>query len=81
MLYPDHAALAHGVLEAIDDVDRLNRLQERAFARLQRPLRLVEPRPANRVGDRRHDRDRGLQRRLSLGAVAADAPWRIMASK
>ena len=31
MLYPDHAALAHGVLEAIDDVDRLNRLQERAF--------------------------------------------------
>lgn len=32
MLYPDHAALAHGVLEAIDDVDRLNRLQERAFA-------------------------------------------------
>jgi glycosyltransferase involved in cell wall biosynthesis len=32
MLYPDHAALAHGVLEAIDDLDRLNRLQERAFA-------------------------------------------------
>jgi glycosyltransferase involved in cell wall biosynthesis len=32
MLYPDHAALAHGVLEAIDDVNRLNRLQERAFA-------------------------------------------------
>jgi glycosyltransferase involved in cell wall biosynthesis len=32
MLYADHAALAHGVLEAIDDVDRLNRLQERAFA-------------------------------------------------
>lgn len=32
MLYFDHAALAHGVLEAIDDVDRLNRLQERAFA-------------------------------------------------
>jgi len=31
MLYPDHAALAHGVLEAIDDLDRLNRLQERAF--------------------------------------------------
>ena len=31
MLYPDHAALAHGVLEAIDDIDRLNRLQERAF--------------------------------------------------
>jgi glycosyltransferase involved in cell wall biosynthesis len=31
MLYPDHAALAHGVLEAIDDVDRLNRLQEGAF--------------------------------------------------
>ena len=31
MLYPDHAALAHGVLEAIDDVERLNRLQERAF--------------------------------------------------
>jgi glycosyltransferase involved in cell wall biosynthesis len=32
MLYSDHAALAHGVLEAIDDVDRLNRLQERAWA-------------------------------------------------
>ena len=32
MLYADHAALAHGVLEAIDDVDRLNRLQERAWA-------------------------------------------------
>ena len=31
MLYPDHAALAHGVLEAIDDVERLNWLQERAF--------------------------------------------------
>jgi len=32
MLFPDHAALAHGVLEAIDDVALLNRLQERAFA-------------------------------------------------
>jgi glycosyltransferase involved in cell wall biosynthesis len=32
MLYADHAALAHGVLEAIDDVERLNRLQERAYA-------------------------------------------------
>jgi hypothetical protein len=32
MLYPDHAALAHGVLEAIDDVALLNRLQERAVA-------------------------------------------------
>jgi len=32
MLFPNHTALAHGVLEAIDDVDRLNRLQERAFA-------------------------------------------------
>ncbi|MBN9514264.1 MAG: glycosyltransferase family 4 protein [Alphaproteobacteria bacterium] len=32
MLFPDHAALAHGVLEAIDDLDLLNRLQERAFA-------------------------------------------------
>jgi glycosyltransferase involved in cell wall biosynthesis len=32
MLFPDHAALARGVLEAIDDVDKLNRLQERAFA-------------------------------------------------
>lgn len=32
MLFSDHAALAHGVLEAIDDVDRLNRLQERAWA-------------------------------------------------
>jgi glycosyltransferase involved in cell wall biosynthesis len=32
MLYPDHAALAHGVLEAIDDLALLNRLQERAYA-------------------------------------------------
>jgi glycosyltransferase involved in cell wall biosynthesis len=32
MLYPDHAALARGVLDTIDDVGRLNRLQERAFA-------------------------------------------------
>ena len=32
MLFTDHAALAHGVLEAIDDLDRLNRLQERAWA-------------------------------------------------
>ncbi len=32
MLYPDHQALARGVLETIDDVDRLNRLQERAYA-------------------------------------------------
>lgn len=32
MLFPDHAALAHGVLEAIDDVERLNSLQERAYA-------------------------------------------------
>lgn len=32
MLFPDHDALAHGVLDAIDDVDRLNRLQERAYA-------------------------------------------------
>jgi glycosyltransferase involved in cell wall biosynthesis len=32
MLYPDHAALARGVLDTIDDVERLNRLQERAFA-------------------------------------------------
>jgi glycosyltransferase involved in cell wall biosynthesis len=32
MLFPDHAALAHGVLEALDDVDRLNSLQERAYA-------------------------------------------------
>jgi glycosyltransferase involved in cell wall biosynthesis len=31
MLFPDHEALARGVLEAIDDVDRLNRLQERAY--------------------------------------------------
>jgi glycosyltransferase involved in cell wall biosynthesis len=31
MLFPDHASLAHGVLEAIDDVELLNRLQERAF--------------------------------------------------
>src|SRR5262249_7256398 len=32
MLYRDHAALARGVLEAIDDVGRLNRMQEQAFA-------------------------------------------------
>ncbi len=32
MLFPDHASLAHGVLEAIDDLERLNRLQERAYA-------------------------------------------------
>jgi glycosyltransferase involved in cell wall biosynthesis len=32
MLYPDHTALARGVLETIDDIDKLNRLQERAFA-------------------------------------------------
>jgi glycosyltransferase involved in cell wall biosynthesis len=32
MLYDDHDALARGVLETIDDLDRLNRLQERAFA-------------------------------------------------
>lgn len=32
MLFSDHASLARGVMEAIDDMDRLNRLQERAFA-------------------------------------------------
>ena len=32
MLYRDHAALARGVLEAIDDVARLNRLQEQALS-------------------------------------------------
>ncbi|HLG45231.1 MAG TPA: glycosyltransferase [Reyranella sp.] len=32
MLYPDHEALARGVLDSIDDVERLNRLQERAYA-------------------------------------------------
>jgi glycosyltransferase involved in cell wall biosynthesis len=32
MLFPDHDALARGVLDAIDDVERLNRLQERAYA-------------------------------------------------
>ena len=32
MLYPDHEALARGVLDSIDDIERLNRLQERAFA-------------------------------------------------
>lgn len=31
MMFPDHAALAKGVLEMIDDVDLLNHLQERAF--------------------------------------------------
>jgi glycosyltransferase involved in cell wall biosynthesis len=32
MLYSDYAGLAHGVLEAIDDIERLNALQEQAFA-------------------------------------------------
>jgi hypothetical protein len=32
MLYRDHAALARGVLEVIDDIAQLNRLQEQAFA-------------------------------------------------
>ncbi len=32
MLFPDHLSLAQGVLDAIDDVDRLSRLQERAFS-------------------------------------------------
>ena len=32
MLYSDYADLGHGVFEAIDDVDRLNRLQDRAYA-------------------------------------------------
>ena len=32
MLYPNHEALARGVLAALDDFDRLNRLQDRAFA-------------------------------------------------
>jgi glycosyltransferase involved in cell wall biosynthesis len=32
MLFPDHASLAEGVLKAIDNIDLLNRLQERAFA-------------------------------------------------
>lgn len=31
MLFPDHAALAHGVLNALDDVDLLNQIQQRAF--------------------------------------------------
>lgn len=32
LLFPDHAALARGMVAALDDVDRLNRLQESAFA-------------------------------------------------
>ncbi len=32
MLFPDHEALARGVLQAIDEVDFLNHLQERAYA-------------------------------------------------
>lgn len=32
MLFPDHAALARGVIEALDDVDLLNQLQERAYS-------------------------------------------------
>jgi glycosyltransferase involved in cell wall biosynthesis len=31
MMFPDHAALARGVLDMIDNVELLNRLQERAF--------------------------------------------------
>ncbi|MBX3503155.1 MAG: glycosyltransferase [Alphaproteobacteria bacterium] len=31
MVFPDHGALARGVLEMIDDFDLLNRLQERAY--------------------------------------------------
>jgi len=31
MLYTDHEAMARGVLDTIDDLDRLNRLQDRAF--------------------------------------------------
>ena len=31
MLYPDHEALARGILTALDDLDLLNRLQENAF--------------------------------------------------
>jgi glycosyltransferase involved in cell wall biosynthesis len=31
MMFPDHAALARGVLEMIGNVDALNRLQERAY--------------------------------------------------
>ena len=32
MLYPDHAALAQGVLDAMDDLDLLNRTHQRAYA-------------------------------------------------
>lgn len=32
MLYPDHEALARGILAAMDDLDLLNRLQDSAFA-------------------------------------------------
>jgi hypothetical protein len=32
MLFDDQEALARGVLDTIDDLDRLNALQERAFA-------------------------------------------------
>jgi glycosyltransferase involved in cell wall biosynthesis len=31
MMFPDHAALARGVLDMIDNVDLLNSLQERAY--------------------------------------------------
>jgi glycosyltransferase involved in cell wall biosynthesis len=31
MLFPDHAALAQGVLDAMDNLDLLNRIQQRAF--------------------------------------------------
>ncbi|HKU95439.1 MAG TPA: glycosyltransferase family 4 protein, partial [Vineibacter sp.] len=31
-LFADHAALARGVLDAMDDIDQLNRIQQRAFA-------------------------------------------------
>lgn len=32
LLYPDHESLARGALRVIDDVDRLNRMQDRAYA-------------------------------------------------
>jgi hypothetical protein len=32
MLFPDHAALARGVLDAMDELQLLNRIQQQAFA-------------------------------------------------
>jgi hypothetical protein len=63
MLYAGHAALAHGVLQAIDDVDRLNSLQERAWAACAGSFDWSGGRQivsAIASHDHRHDRRKGL---------------------